>query len=198
MQHWGIDAGVFPKSADLILINGYHGLVDQSAQAILKILSNFGWWTLGACFVALYLFVLISPWDAGIGRAWGWLARRSSNFQRLVRCFVETFALAAFIPFLLFAWTLIMYFPDAIGAANGQQSAEREAAEFAKGCERSKFPCVELKKGDQLLGSGFVLDGSPTFVAIFDPQRRRARVVPRDGVELISGRAPTTAATLKP
>lgn len=198
MQHWGIDAGVFPKSADLVLINGYHGLVNQSAQAILSILSNFGWWTLGACFVALYLFALISPWDAGIGKAWEWLAKRTSSFQRLVRCFVATLAFAALIPFLLSAWTLIMYFPDAIGAANGKQSAEREAAEYAKGCEKSKHPCVELKKGDQSLGSGFLLDGSPTFVAIFDPQQRRARVIPREGVELLSGRAPIAAASSQP
>ncbi len=40
LQYWGIDAGVFPRSTDLVLINGYYGLVNQSALAFLGILAN--------------------------------------------------------------------------------------------------------------------------------------------------------------
>ncbi|MEB0060101.1 hypothetical protein [Variovorax sp. LG9.2] len=198
MQYWGIDAGVFPKTADLILIDGYYGVINQSALAFLRILSNPGAWTAGACFLALYLFVLVSPWDAGTGRASEWLAQRKPGVRRMVKCLIATLLLAAVIPCMLIAWTLVMYFPDAIGAANGKQSAEAEAVEFAKGCTKSKYQCVQLRKGSELLGSGFLLDGSPAFVAIFDAERQRARVLPREGVELITGRPPVLPEAHRP
>ena len=188
LQFWGIDAGVFPKSTDLVLINGYYGLVNQSALAFLGILANFGWWAAAAVGVALYLFVLLSPWNAGSGAVAKWLAGRAAWVQRLARYLAGTFLVAVSIPVVLIAWTAVMIVPDAVGAASGKAHAEREAAEFTKGCEKSKQPCVELKKGGESLGSGFVLDGSPSYIAIFDAQLKRARVIPREAVELISGK----------
>ena len=191
MQYWGIDAGVFPKTTDLVLINGYASLVNQSASAFLLIVVNFRWWTAGAVGFAIYLFLVLSPWDGGTGKVRNWLSQRPQWVQRLTRYLATTLALAAFIPVVLVVWTLLMAFPDALGQANGKQHAEREASEYLKGCEKSKYSCVELKRGQESLGSGFVLDGSPAFIAIFDSQRQRARVVPREGVEMISARGPT-------
>ena len=191
LQYWGFDAGVSPKSTDLVLINGYYGLVNQSALAFLGILANFGLLAAAAVGVALYLFVLLSPWDAGSGAVVKWLTGRVAWVQRLARYLAGTFLVAVIIPVVLIAWTAVLIAPDAVGAGSGKAHAEREAAEFARGCERSKHMCVELKKGGVALGSGFVLDGSPSSIAILDAQLKRARVIPREAVELISGRAPT-------
>lgn len=198
LQYWGIDAGVFPMSTDLVLINGYYGLVNQSARAFLGILANLGWWAAAAVGVAFYLFILLSPWDAGSGAVAKWLSGRAAWVQRLARCLACTLLVAVIIPFMLIAWTAVMIVPDAVGAANGKAHAEREAVEFAKGCEKSKHMCVELKKDGQKLGSGFVLDGSPSYIAIFDAQLKRARVIPREAVELISGRAPVLPDSIAP
>jgi len=190
MQYWGIDAGVFPKTTDLVLINGYASLVNQSASAFSLIVANIRWWTAGAVGLAIYLFFVLSPWDAGAGKVSNWLSQRPQWIQRLVRYLIAALALAAVVPVALIVWTLVMAFPDALGQANGKQHAEREAFEYVKGCEKSKYPCVELKRGHESLGSGFILDGSPAFVAIFDSQRQRARVIPREGIEMISARGP--------
>ena len=198
LHYWGIDTGVFPRSTDLVLINGYYGLVNQSALAFLGILANFWWWAAAAVGVALYLFILLSPWDAGSGAVKTWLARRAVWVQRLARYLASTLLVAAIIPVMLIAWTAVMIVPDAVGAASGRAHAEREAVEFIKGCEKSKHVCVELKKGGQTLGSGFVLDGSPSYIAIFDAQLKRARVIPREAVELISGRAPALPDSIAP
>lgn len=198
LEFWGIDAGVFPKSTDLVLINGYYGLVNQSALALLGILANFGWWAAAAAGVALYLFILLSPWDAGSGAVGAWLTGRAAWVQRLARYLAGTLLVAAIIPAMLTAWTAVMIVPDAVGAASGRAHAEREAAEFTKGCEKSKRVCVELKKDGQALGLGFVLNGSPSYIAIFDAQLKRARVIPREAVELISSRAPVLPDSIAP
>ena len=82
--------------------------------------------------------------------------------------------------------------------ANGRLSAEAEAVEFAKGYAQSKYQCVQLRKGSELLGSGFLLDTSPAFVGIVNTERQRARVIPREGVELISGRPPVLPEAHRP
>ncbi|WP_162583318.1 hypothetical protein [Variovorax sp. PBS-H4] len=198
LQYWGIDAGVFPRSTDLVLINGYYGLVNQSALAFVGILANFGLWAAAAVGVALYLFILLSPWDAGSGAVETWLAGRAAWVRRLARYLAGTLLVAVITPVMLVAWTAVMIVPDAVGAASGRAHAEREAVEFTKGCEKSKYMCVELKKDGQAFASGFVLDGSPSYIAIFDAQLKRARVIPREAVELISGRAPVLPDSIAP
>ncbi|VTU42457.1 hypothetical protein RA8P1_00239 (plasmid) [Variovorax sp. RA8] len=198
LQYWGIDADVFPKSTDWVLINGYHGLMNQSAVALLGILANFGWWAAAAVGVALYLFILLSPWDAGSGAVFKWLSQRPASVQRFAKILAATLLIAAIIPVVLVAWTAVMVMPYVLGEANGKAHATREALEFKKGCEHSKQPCVELKRGGETLGSGFFLDGSASHIAIFDAQLQRARVVPRDAVELISGRTPALPEVIAP
>lgn len=198
LQYWGIDAGVFPKSTDWVLINGYHGLVNQSARALLGILANLGWWVAAAVGVALYLFILLSPWDAGSGAVFKWLGQRSASIQRFAKILSGTLLIAAILPVVLVSWTAVMVLPDALGEASGKAHAKREALEFKKGCESSKQPCVELKRGSEALGSGFVLDGSESYIAIFDAQLQRARVIPREAVELISRRTPVVSEVVAP
>lgn len=144
--------------------------------------------------MAFYLFILLSPWDAGSGAVSKWLSERTAWAQRLARILAGTLLVAVIIPFVLIAWTAVMVIPDALGAASGKAHAEREAAEFKKGCEKSKQPCVELKKGGETVGLGFVLDRSPSYIAIFDTQPQRARVIPRNALEMISRRAPLAPA----
>ncbi|MET3916262.1 hypothetical protein ABID97_003044 [Variovorax sp. OAS795] len=188
LQFWGVDAGAFPKSTDWLLINGYHGLANRSALALLAIVQNLGWWVAATVATALYLFVLLSPTGTSSGVLPKWLAKRPAWCQRLVRYLQGAFLATAIIPVVLLIWTAVLVSPALIGEANGKAHAEREAAEFKKGCETSKYPCVEVKKGGEALGSGFVLEGSPSYIAIFDVRLQRARVIPRDGVELISGK----------
>ena len=91
-----------------------------------------------------------------------------------------------------------MVTPSVLGEASGTAHAKRETLDFKKGCENSKQPCIELRKGGEVLGSGFVLDSSSSHIAIFDALLQRARIIPRDAVELISGRTPVLPEAIAP
>lgn len=198
LQYWGMDTGAFPKSTDWLLINGYYGLVNRSALVLRTIVGNLGWWAAATVAAALYLFVLLSPAGAGSGALPKWLAQRSQWCQRLARYMVGAFLVATIVPVVLLVWTAVMVTPAAVGEANGKAHAEREAAEFKKGCAKSKHICFELKKGGEVLGSGFLLDGSSSHIAIFDAKLQRARIIPREAVEMISSRSPLLPAAEAP
>ena len=84
-----------------------------------------------------------------------------------------------------------MVIPAVLGEQAGKASAEADAKEYAKGCEKSKPPCIELKRGGEHMGKGFVLDDSPNEIAIFDTDLKRGRTLPRDGLEMVVGRIPS-------
>ena len=102
LQYWGID-GVFPKSTEWVLINGYHSLMNQSALASLGIVANVGSWAVAAVGVAIYLFILLSPWDAGSGIVFKWLGQRSASVQRFAKILAATLLIAAVVPGVLVA-----------------------------------------------------------------------------------------------
>ncbi|OUM00784.1 hypothetical protein A8M77_19005 [Variovorax sp. JS1663] len=187
LQSWGIDAGVFPKPTDWLLIYGYYGMVDRSVAVFNAVASNLGWLAVAMVVAALYLFVLFSPSGLGTGTVPKWLQHPPWR-RRLAKYLVIGGLVGAAIPGALVLWTTLMVIPAALGETAGKAHAEREAAEFKKGCEHAKYTCVQLKKGGELLGLGFVLDGSPSHIAIYDVQVQRARVIPRDAVEMVSGR----------
>lgn len=70
----------------------------------------------------------------------------------------------------LFLLTAFMAVPAALGETAGKSAAENEALEYGKGCQLSKMSCVELKREGEVIATGFVLDSSPSHIAIFDAQ----------------------------
>lgn len=189
LRFWGIDSSLFPQSADVVLLEGYYGVVDQSLVALLKIFAGPGL-LVAALAAALFFFLFTSPMQINGGRVMAWLSKRPAWTQRLARWILGCLVAAAYIPVVLYVFIMAVAGPDSLGSASGEAHAEREARDFMLGCEKAKQPCIELKKGGQSLGTGFVLVDSPSHIAIFDAQSQRARVVPRDSLEMVSGRAP--------
>jgi hypothetical protein len=93
------------------------------------------------------------------------------------------------VPSALFLLTAFMAVPAALGETAGKAAAESEASEYRRGCKDSNIPCAELKRGDQTIATGFVLDSSPSHIAIFDVQLQRGRVLALEKREEISSRA---------
>ena len=60
--------------------------------------------------------------------------------------------------------------------------------ELMKGCELAKIACIELRKDEKVISKGFVLDTSASYVAIFDTQIQRSRVIPLENIELLATR----------
>lgn len=85
LNYWGIDAGLFPKTADWILINGYYGVVDRFVAILIAILGNLHWLAAAAVILGLYGFILQSPAGGTSGEAPQWLLRQPEWRRRLIR-----------------------------------------------------------------------------------------------------------------
>lgn len=189
LNYWGIDADLFPKATDWILINGYYGLFDRFFAILSATFTNLHWLLAAGVCLGLYIFVLLSPMGGGTGKFPNWLRRQPEWRQRMFKHVVLTTLLVGVAPLALFLFTAFMVIPAALGEQAGTAAAEANALEYKKGCERSRYACVQLTKNGQLVVTGFVLDDSPTQIAIFDAQLQRGRTLPRAELEMISTRA---------
>lgn len=188
LQYWDVDPGLFPKPTDWILINGYYGVVDRFISVGVALLSNLHWLALAAVILGLYIFVLLSPLNGVPGVPSQWLLRQPEWARRLLRQMVLTALFVTVAPLALIMLTAFMAVPAALGELAGKSAAESASAEFTKGCGTSRTFCTELKKNGETVATGFLLDSSSSHIAIFDVQMQRSRVLPLEGLEVISGR----------
>lgn len=198
LKFWGIDAGLFPKTTDWILINGYYGVVDRFVAILTAMLGNLSWMAIAAAILGLYVFILLSPAGGASGKAPAWLLRQPPWRLRLIQQMLLTAAFVAAVPCALFLLIAFMVVPAALGETAGKFSAEKEASEYRKGCQHSKIPCVELKAEAKTIATGFVLDSSLSHIAIFDAQMQRARVFALEKLEVISIRTPQLHSAVLP
>lgn len=183
---WGVDAGLFPKATDWILINGYYGVVDRFAAILKTISSNFLWLAVATLLIGVYVFVLQTPIPEAPGKVTVWILKRPKWQQRLVRCLILTALGVAMMPLTLVLLTALMVIPAALGESGGAAVAASQRAELTQGCEQARVACVELKKDGTVIAKGFVLDTSASYIAIFDTELQRSRVIPLEKMELVS------------
>ena len=191
LMYWNVDAGLFPKSADWILINGYYGVVDRFASILASIVGNLHWLAVATVILGVYFFVLLSPTMGALGKAPDWLLRQPEWRRRLIRQMMLTAIVISVVPCALFVLTAFMVVPAALGEAAGKAAAESQAVEYLKGCQASRIPCVEVQREGKVIGTGFVLDSSPSHLAIFDAQIQRGRILALEKIEVLSTRMPT-------
>lgn len=190
LSHWGIDSGLFPKSTDWILINGYYGVVDRFLSILGAMLGNLHWLAATAVILGLYVFVLLSPASGGAGEAPAWLIRQPEWRRRFIRQMLLTGAFVCVVPCALFLLIGFMAVPAALGEIAGLAAATKASAEHSKGCEKSEIPCVDLRRGSETVASGFILDSTSSRIAIFDTKLLRGRVLDIGGLEVVSSRQP--------
>lgn len=198
LKYWGIDAGLFPKTADWILINGYYGVVDRFITILIAMLGNVHWLAAAAVILGVYVFILLSPASGASGDASAWLLRQPEWRRRLIRQMLLTALFVGVVPCALFLLTAFMAVPATLGETAGRAAAENEASEYRKGCQSSKIPCVELKGEGGVISTGFVLDSSPSHIAIFDARLQRGRVLALEKLEVVSSRVPTLKESVAP
>ena len=194
LNAWGIDAEMFPKSADKLLINGYYILFGQSVAALRGIYENllmFGGVAIG---LGVYVFILTSPVVSLNALAPAWLSSWPAWSRRLIRTVSLTALGVWLLPFALFLLMALMVVPAAMGENAARSAAKRDRAEFAHGCvDGRKVVCVELRNAKGAVVQGFLLDSSMTHLAIFDTEAKRARVIERSGTELLTRGVPAIA-----
>lgn len=185
LNHWGIDAGLFPKATDWILINGYYSLFNQFVVILTGMMRIWYLMLAAALLLGLYVFALRLP----LINPPKWLLRLPAWCLRMFEQLLLTTLVVSGIPLVLFLLTVFMVIPVELGKQAGEAAAKASAVEHSKGCEKSKYQCVQLTKNGDLIATGFVLDDSPAQIAIFDTEHQRGRTIPRDGLEMMSSRA---------
>lgn len=193
LSQWGIDAGQFPKSTDWFVIQGYYGIWSALGIAFTALLKNAPWVILAGIVAALYLAVVFGPWTPFGTRdsasMWG------SKLPDWVRPVFSISVVGGLIAAALLPITLVLFLlagiPAFIGKGIGEELAVKQAQDFATGCAASKGACIRLLKEGKLIGEGYLIDSSSSHIAFLDVSLKKARVIPRDGLELQATRLPT-------
>ena len=186
LAQFGMDADLFPKSADWLMLYGFYGVFNRANWGLIFLRQHWYWLPVVWIALGLYLFVLKTPVGEGEpGPFTLWLKRKGAWAKRLLLSLILSWlAVWVSIVALLLVW-LATVFIGVVGETAGLATAEMAKEDYAKGCEKSKSKCVVLLKGGQTVASGYVLDSSVSHIAIFDPEERDARSLPREGTEVI-------------
>ncbi|MBN9409693.1 MAG: hypothetical protein J0H69_11140 [Burkholderiales bacterium] len=179
---WGIDRGVFQKSADWLLINGYYSVFGQFVALLGTAWKNWYWVLTAVLLLGLYFFLLSAP-TRRIQEE-DWYTKLPAHWRRLINCILLSAWLGTVLLATVLLSTLAMGAVGAIGELAGRTTAERRQAEFAKGCQAASSFCIDVVKDDQIRFTGFLLDSSSTHIAVLDAATRRGRVIERAGFEI--------------
>ena len=187
LDFWRIDAGLFPQSTDRLLINGFYGAFER-----LIWMQNGTAWSAVSPIVGVFLLTLFTlllliavfrdiAMDGKSSRSAGlwWEVR-----IRALRYF--SFAvLVSILTYLLMALAMVfMIMPVATGDASARAQAVQLKNEYEKGCAASRYRCVEFLRNGESFAVGFVLESSPSHVALFDAALHETRVFERSGLEM--------------
>lgn len=190
LTHWGIDVGLFPKTTDWLLTNGFHGLLDETVTLLSVVLSNLAW--VAVAFWAVSAYIKLLEWTEAHTPP---LDRGSlSPFARKLAAVVDQMRLPALataaVVVSLAVFLMLMLIPAALGEWSAKAAIRRATPEYLKGCAASKYPCVSVMDNDRVVMTGYLLDSSPSHLAIFDAATQRGRSINRGTLEVRSTRAP--------
>jgi hypothetical protein len=203
LRTWGVDQGLFPKPTDWLMTNGAAALVDRTAL----ILAAANTVTGKLVAIAILMFVVLAGWLRFAGRS----PRRASNgrgqregsnswSESLWLAGMVTFTTIGSVPVAMLFVAMLILFPWVAGDTYGAAAAERERAKFDRGCDAaaSSAPrCIDVRKGDQLIVRGFLIESSQSHLAVYDPdaKARRTLTIPRGDTELQSNAPPIATPT---
>lgn len=189
---WGIDTGPFPKSGEWLVIMGYYGVSNALGMAMLAMLKHWYVVALSGVGLALYLRLLnsswnpldaVDKWSSLTSKLPGWV--RQSVLASTGGALVGLFSLP-----IVLVLVVLLGIPAEIGRNIGVGIAQKEAKDFAQGCEASKRQCIRLLREGVLVGEGFLLESSQSHLAFLDVSMQRVRVLLRENLELQPLRLP--------
>lgn len=187
LRQWAVDADLFPKATDWILSSGYNGLVTFGIRSLVAIFHNFWWVLLASIPLGAYVWLLLSP--LGLDRLhtkeWRWL---QSGWGAVIAYILKALLVLIFLPFALFLVVVVAAVPAVVAESVAQSVAAQEQADFQLGCEKSKAVCIRFLKAGSEVATGYILDSSPSHVALFDVAMQRTRTLARDRLEGIATR----------
>ena len=187
---WGINANLFPKTTDWLLLHGYYGLFDRFIAIFRASMEGIGWLFVMALLLGLIVSLVDLLNRLELPELPSWFTRRAMWQQRLLVVLLLAVCIFGALPGTLLVFVSFSAVPAALGETAGRSAAEAELIDFKLGCAESKRHCVQLKRGAENIAKGYVLDDSQSHIAIFDVDLQRGRTLPREGLEVVAVREP--------
>lgn len=170
------------------MLTGFYALFDRLLLLLSALIKE--WYLVVLAVAVLILFALYI--DALTDKAVDAVAKVAHNGRpwrkRAVQGAMIGLLLTSFVFLATCVLVALMGIPAAAAEMSAKKSAEATAADFAKGCSESKRSCVEIQRAGQPPILGYLLESSPTHLAVFDAGIRKSRTLSRDGVEVISAK----------
>jgi hypothetical protein len=179
----GVDPGLFPKSADWLVINGYYTLADRFMVVFRAAASGWGKIVLAMLGVALYMFCVQQL--AKIVKASSppnWLQR--TWLKELLQNLLASGLLFLVAPLTILVSMLFILLPAVLGESAGKDFAARDLARYNKGCAAT-LACAEVRRDGQILASGFLIDSSELHIVIYDVALNRAHAFERANTDFV-------------
>ncbi|WP_038484490.1 hypothetical protein [Collimonas arenae] len=199
LDKFGVSSTDFPKGTYETQIYGAVTLWNFANTGINGINKYLGFLLAGVLAIILYIW--------GMQVTTRKLAKKSpSKIRNIPEWLLELFgsifitgSLALTVPIILILIGIILGLPLYIAVSQGEIFAAKKRAIYAKGCEAGSTDsqCHEILKNGQKIATGFILDSSPTYIAIFDSQNQISRVIERKDTELIVHKIAKTVIPLK-
>lgn len=191
LYQMGVNAGLFPKSTDWLVINGYYALGGRLLALLGAFFAHAWWIALAAIVLGGYLYGMeaLGRWLRTKAPITGlpWLPSWISDLIR--NLFLSSFVVLG-IPVAAMWVMLIFLLPAVMGETAGKDVAAKEMALFMAGCDNKesnrKVRCSEIIEDGKVLATGYVIDASQSHVAIFDPATRRTTVMETSGNTIAS------------
>lgn len=182
----GVDYGPFKKSTEWLLIRGFHVTKVQLAEISPHLLN----WAVLVAVAVLAALVHVSTWagkaiDRKIPKTPpAWVRHPLVNLG--MTTWLST-AVYLILPMFVILMVLLMMAGTAFGKTAGRDLALRQLAMYKKGCDAATLlhTCFEIRKGDEKIAKGFILDSSESHVAFFDVDMQASRVLERAGTEVV-------------
>src|SRR5690606_1421551 len=173
LSSWGIDSGLFTKSSDWLMYNGYYAFLVEMA-GLLSLLTSANWviakWLLLLC-LSLTIVLSLNAWQPTLNKAqldrlpaWLQTALRKLIVRKLGQSILLTiFCFCVFVVGVA-ATVIVLVIPGYFGEKVGKELGLRHHASLQAGCPAGthKLSCVELWRGDDEIAQGFVIDSSHT------------------------------------
>ena len=187
---WGLNANLFPKSTDWLLLQGYYGLFERLVAVIRATMGNIGWLFLTVLFLGLLVFLVNLVNRIELPELPSRFIQLAKWQRELVLVLLLAMCFCAALPGTLLVFVAFSAGPAALGETAGRSAAEAALIEYKKGCAESRPHCVQLKRTGENVAKGYVLDDSQSHIAIFDVELQRGRTLPREGLEVVAVREP--------
>lgn len=188
LGHMGVNFGLFPKSTDWLLINGYYTLADR-LFLFSEAFAQYKWHITGLIIgMATYMLIMekLGQWIKNKGPFLN-ITRLPQWFSDIVRNLLTSAFVFIGAPLAIMAIGLMLLIPAVIGEVAGKHVAQKSEERIIKMCADSQS-CARLEFAGKVIAVGYIIDASESRIAIFDPVTRTTSIHNTDGTTIIGGR----------